>query len=59
MTKKQAISSFIEIYDGPKGDNAMRHEAWNLYIDNLCKDRDISEKQCDSWVYPFGRCSTL
>ncbi len=63
MTKKQAIQnfnkcfpkdSFMRDHNGkPYVDRPMRDQAWNNYTDALCKSRDITERQYETWVSPF------
>lgn len=62
LTKKQALQQFREHVlpsiraayeqDG-KVDAVARREAWNNYTDALCKDRQITAKQYESWDNPF------
>lgn len=59
MTKKEAIAIFraeilpevIRTY-GPKDKPAVS-EAWNNWTDGLCKDREITLKQYETWSNPF------
>ena len=37
----------------PYVDRPMRDQAWNNYTDALCKSRDITERQYETWVSPF------
>lgn len=55
MTKAEALKLFREIisYNFPRGDVTMRREAWNNFTDSLCKDRQITSKQYDTWTNPF------
>jgi len=64
MTKNEALKSFRaanphEKYvrhenDGrPFIDKPMLREDWNNYTDALCKDKQISQKQYDTWTNPF------
>lgn len=55
MTKAEALKLFREIisYNIPRGDVIMRREAWNDFTDSLCKDRQITSKQYDTWTNPF------
>ena len=61
MTKRQAVAQFKEYVmpgireayeqDG-RMDRVARREAWNNYTDMLCKDREISPRQYDTWTHP-------
>ena len=53
MTKATALREFRALYDGPKGDKPAKAEAWNNYIDFLCKDRLITKAQAETWDNPF------
>ena len=53
LTKKQAIAAFLEIYTGPRGDTVWKRTSWNDYTDMLCKDRQITGRQYDTWTNPF------
>ena len=53
MTKAEALKLFREIDNSPKGDVVWRREAWNNFTDALCKDRQITSKQYDTWTNPF------
>jgi hypothetical protein len=53
LTKKQALKLFIEIYAGPQGDVVWKREAWNNLTDSLCKGRQISSHQYNTWTNPF------
>jgi hypothetical protein len=53
LTKKQVLQMFREIDNSPKGDVVWRREAWNDFTDYLCKDRQITERQYDTWTNPF------
>ena len=68
LTKKQALQMFLEFYEGPRGslpcfgprgyegprgDVSWKREAWNNFTDSLCKDRQISSHQYDTWTNPF------
>lgn len=62
MTKRQALAEFrSEILpavrqqfeqDGRR-DLPARREAWNIYTDALCKGRQITLKQYESWTGPY------
>lgn len=53
MTKRSAIATFKENY--PKGtyDYWQVQESWACYVDGLCKDGEITQKQYDAWTTPF------
>jgi hypothetical protein len=53
LTKKQVLEMFREIYTGPRDDVVMRREAWNNFTDALCKSRQITERQYETWAAPF------
>ena len=53
LTKKQATQMFREIDNSPKGDVVWRRTAWNNFTDYLCKDRQITGRQYDTWASPF------
>lgn len=53
MTKAEALKLFREIDNSPKGDAVWRREAWNNFTDALCKDRQITSRQYDTWTNPF------
>lgn len=57
MTKQQALQQFRELMRASefdfRGDAIAKREAWNNYTDALCKDGEISQKQCDNWTNPF------
>ena len=62
MTREQAIEQFKEYVlpsiqkrecaNGSDFDEPMRSEAWNDYVDSLCKDRQISDWQEQNWTHP-------
>ena len=67
MTKSEALKLFRE-YDivpklwkldafgwptNPSRAKANRREAWNNFTDSLCKNRQITAKQYDTWSNPF------
>ena len=52
MTKSEALKLFRE-YDIPSRDKAAIREAWNNFTDSLCKNRQITAKQYDTWSNPF------
>lgn len=59
MTKKQAIQMFrndvrpMVTKEYGRGDVVATREAWNNFTDMLCKDRQITAHQYDSWTNPF------
>ena len=55
MTKKVAISNFLEQYNGPVGDRTWKYSSWADYTDYLCKEHQISQKQYDNWTNPFAK----
>ena len=54
LTKKEVESIFKnEIYPGlNKSDKPALHLAWTVFIDGLCKDREISQSQFANWTLP-------
>jgi len=62
MTKRDAISQFmestfttlreVEEMRGGKIDLPFRREAWNVYVDNLHRDGQITDWQADNWGQP-------
>jgi len=53
LTKNEALAMFREFDDSPKGDIVWKRESWNNFTDMLCKDRQISSKQYETWTNPF------
>ena len=63
MTKAQALDEWrgrilpaVKHYyeqDG-KPDYPARREAWNNWTDGLCKDGEITQRQCETWLHPRG-----
>jgi len=55
MTKKEALSQFKEFHmpNIPSNDKPALRQAWNDYTDYLCKDKQISLKQYETWDNPF------
>jgi hypothetical protein len=61
MTKAEAVAEFKECVmpyvreqyeqDG-RMDRVARREAWNDFTDMLCKDRQITSRQYDTWTHP-------
>ena len=55
MTKKKAISIFLEQYNVPVGERPWKYYAWLDYTDALCKDEQISVVQYNNWTNPFTK----
>lgn len=61
MTKKEALADFKEnvlpvikkLERNGYVDSPMRSQAWNDYTDFLCKNKQITLKQCEKWTNPF------
>lgn len=56
MTYLQAKKEFETIYLSlylKKVDYWTAHEAWAAYVDGLCKNGEITQKQFDTWETPF------
>ncbi len=53
LTKKQVLQMLRDNYVGPRGVGVMRREAWNNLTDALCKSRQITERQYETWANPF------
>jgi hypothetical protein len=59
MNKKDALRLFREevlpniIKQYGKDDKPAQSQAWNDFTDALCKDKQITMKQCESWTNPF------
>ena len=62
MSKAEAKSLFVESY---YGDKENLHEAlkrdrlavqyeWEIFVDSLCRDEQISMRQYDSWTFPWA-----
>jgi len=63
MTKQQAINDYITLYYGDiynfkrelaNGDKIAIRMDFLDYIDTLCKDGQITQKQFNSWTCPKG-----
>ena len=64
MTKREAFKLFQESFppqtftrfdrNGLHTDKPMRDEAWNNFTDALCKDKQITRKQYETWTHPFN-----
>ncbi len=59
MTKKECTdlfkSFYPNVYKSVKDDYCAVQLAWSLFIDGLCRDKLITEKQYASWSFPFKR----
>lgn len=56
MTYIKAVADFKRVYKDLWENHAdywTAFEAWSTYIDSLCKDRQITQKQCNTWSTPF------
>ena len=57
MTKNEADHIFEEIYPNYRQeagkDYCKVQFAWSCFIDGLCKDGKISQKQYNNWTPPF------
>lgn len=61
MTKNEALDMFKkDLWPGIKSahgysdaDKVAIREAWNDFTDSLCKGRNITMKQYESWTNPF------
>lgn len=62
MTKAQALATFrrdvlpavrAEYEQDGRVDAVARREAWNNWTDALCKDRQITSRQYETWDNPF------
>lgn len=59
MTKKEALAEFREsvlpavVKRYGKDDKIAIREEWSNWTDGLCKDRQITMKQYESWSNPF------
>jgi hypothetical protein len=58
LTKKEVISQCREVFRSPswgfdKTDRDAKAQYWNDYTDMLCKDRQITNHQYDTWSNPF------
>lgn len=54
MNKERAEKFFKTHIDCnlPKHDKVMRREAWHFYIDNLCRNGEITMAQYERWMPP-------
>lgn len=55
MTKKEAISNFLEQYNDQRNDKTWKYYAWLDYTDYLCKHGQITAKTYDNWTNPFAK----
>lgn len=56
MTYDQAVKNFKRIYIHlyiKRVDYWTGQLAWATYVDELCKDGQITQKQYDTWATPF------
>tara|TARA_R100001460_G_scaffold57968_1_gene97776 strand:+ start:130 stop:381 length:252 start_codon:yes stop_codon:yes gene_type:complete len=53
MTKAQALKEFRQCDCVVRGDVIATRENWNNYTDFLCRDRQITDKQYNTWSNPF------
>ena len=55
LTKKQVLQMFREFWTGHPGSwtESERREAWNDFTDDLCKTRQITLHQYETWDNPF------
>ena len=62
MKKHETTALFIESYYGNKKNlyNALKadrlavQQEWEIFIDSLCRDGEITIKQYDTWVFPWA-----
>lgn len=60
MNKKQVLQEFrtlwadlVAIDKNMKGDTIAKREAFNNYVDQLNKERRVTDKQAYTWSNPF------
>lgn len=60
MNKKQVLQEFrtlwadlVAIDKNMKGDTIAKREAFNNYVDQLNKERRVTDKQAFTWSNPF------
>jgi hypothetical protein len=54
MNKQQAIEEFRECVGCSYDHDAIaKREAWNAFIDTLCRDGLLTERQLATWSCPF------
>jgi hypothetical protein len=58
MTKKEAVADFMEsrypavVKRYGADDTIALNEEWSYFTDSLCKDRQITSHQYESWATP-------
>jgi hypothetical protein len=53
MNKSQAVAEFRECIGSMyRGDKIAQREAWLNFVDSLCDDKLITQKQRDTWSNP-------
>lgn len=60
MKKAQATKLFEQVFFGTDSfglqeDRAAVQYAWQLFIDALCKNGEITQEQYNSWTFPWKR----
>lgn len=59
MTKKAAIQQFASMFPNykqeAKKDYCKMQLAWSTFVDSLCKDGTITQRQYDTWLAPFQK----
>lgn len=59
MTKREAVAIFrttvlpAVVKQYGKNDRPAITEAWNNWTDALCKNREITLRQYETWTHPF------
>ena len=56
MTYRQAVMDFKEAYNDLYEkcvDYWTAQMAWSCYVDNLCRNGNITQKQYQTWATPF------
>ena len=59
MKKADAVAWFKENLPTGRYDYWTIQEWWSNYVDNLCRNREITEKQYMAWTTPFKYGKTL
>ena len=54
MTKKEYYNHYVKPYLKPN-DKPYNRQLWSDVKDGLHKDGQITDKQVESWVYPYNR----
>lgn len=62
MKKTQVTQNFIEacyeneknLHKALKADRLAVQQAWEVFIDSLCKDGQITMQQYESWIFPWA-----